>query len=205
MKIFCILLAALLFLPALALAENDSVVMGSYKVSFDLAGAKNMISYHLEPVHESTSEDLSSDYKNIYYFSINISQPSIRKNEYLYNDIDLELITSNSIIPKYDELYYKKEIYNLLAGPRGTWCGFGTLSSTNDFDFSPRIIDGGQGYVGSGGSSIMFAMTSYAAIFHPSIDPDHVECRIFSNLVGWDEGTLQLLKTIHIEKINATI
>jgi len=203
MKIFCILLAALLFLLTLALAENDSVMLGPYKVSFDLAGAKNMISHHLEPVYESTSEDLSSDYKNIYDFSINISQPSIGRNEYLYNHIDLELITSNSIIPKYDELYYKKEIYNLLAGPREAWCGFGTASFTKGFDFSPRIIDGGQGYVGSGGFGSFGGMNSYAVIFHPSIDPDHVECRIFSNLVDWDEGTLQLLKTIHIEKITA--
>jgi len=204
MKIFCILLAVILFLPALAVAENDHVMMGPYKVSFDLAGAKNMISYHLEPVHESTSEDLSSDYKNIYYFSINISHPSERMNEYLYNNIDLELITSNSIIPKYDELYYKKEVYNLLEGPRDAWCGFGTATFTKGFDFAPRVIDGGQGYVGSGCFDSFGGMNSYAVIFHPSIDPDHVECRIFSNLVGWDEGTLQLLNTIHIEKINAT-
>jgi hypothetical protein len=192
MKIISMILLALICLPVSALAENESVIMGPYNVSFDLAGAKNMISYHIEPVHESISEDLSSDYTNTYYFSINISQPSVPKNR--YKNIDLSLITSNSTIPKYDELYYKREIYNLLDG------------FTKEFDFAPRIIDGSQGYVGSGcfSGSALYCLKSYAAIFNPPIDPDHVECRIFSSLVDWEEGTLQLLKTIHVEKINST-
>ena len=61
MKIISMILLALICLPVSALAENESVIMGPYNVSFDLAGAKNMISYYIEPVHESISEDLPLD------------------------------------------------------------------------------------------------------------------------------------------------
>ena len=192
-------MALMVLMSMLASAENESVTTGPYNLSFDLAGAKNSISYQVDPVQVSTSEDLSSDYKRAYYFNINISKPSIRKNEYLYDHIDVELVISNSTIPKHDEPHYKKEIYNLLNGPREAWC-FGLFSYIDGFDFSLRIIDGSPGYVGTGTHDELFAIPAYAAIFSPPIDPDHVECRVFS-MAGWDEGTLQFLKTIHIEKI----
>jgi len=192
-------LALIVLLSVLGSAENDSTIAGPYNISFNLDGAKDSISYQVSPTEVSTSEDLSSDYKTTYYFNINISKSSFRENEYLYNKIYIALIFSNSTIPTYDESYYKKEIYDLLSGPRAAWC-FGLFSYTDGFNFAPRIIDGNQGYVGTGTHDVLLSIPAYAAIFNPPIDPVHVECRIFSE-AGWDEGTLQLLKTIHIEKI----
>jgi hypothetical protein len=40
----------------------------------------------------------------------------------------------------------------------------------------------------------------YHAVYQPGFDPAHTVVEIFSKY-PWDYGTLQLLKTIHVEKI----
>lgn len=40
----------------------------------------------------------------------------------------------------------------------------------------------------------------YSITYHPSFDPNHVTVTIISGF-PWEEGTLQLLNTIHIERI----
>ncbi|NLI08246.1 MAG: hypothetical protein GX457_14315 [Thermotogaceae bacterium] len=44
-------------------------------------------------------------------------------------------------------------------------------------------------------------MTIYFSLYYPVFDPEMLEIGIVS-YIPWNEGTLQLLKTIHVEKIN---
>jgi len=64
-----------------------------------------------------------------------------------------------------------------------------------------RTIDGVSGTIWS--SKLDNGITIYMAQYHPAFDPKRLNVSIVSNYL-WDEGTLQLLKTIHVEKINAT-
>lgn len=69
-----------------------------------------------------------------------------------------------------------------------------TMLTHNSGQISERIIDGFNGGVASMGSD-MFT----AAYF-----PFNYLTTVISSTYPWEEGTLSLLKTIHIEKINST-
>ncbi|MCK9570999.1 hypothetical protein M0R72_18770 [Candidatus Pacearchaeota archaeon] len=68
-------------------------------------------------------------------------------------------------------------------------------------DATTRSIDGTTGTITS--TEVNKDITIYMAIYHPTFNPMRMNATLISNY-PWDEGTLQLLKTIHIEKINAT-
>lgn len=68
-------------------------------------------------------------------------------------------------------------------------------------DATTRSVDGTTGIITS--TKLDNDITIYLAIYHPTFDPKHLNATVISNY-PWDEGTLQLLKTIHIEKIDAT-
>ena len=71
-----------------------------------------------------------------------------------------------------------------------------SLSGRN-IETATRLIDSTQGSV----ASFDFGpIKGYAAIYFPTIDPKHLEVALLSTYL-WDEGTLQLLKTIHIEMV----
>lgn len=61
-----------------------------------------------------------------------------------------------------------------------------------------RSIDGTTGIITS--SKLDNGITIYLAIYHPTFDPKRLNASVISNY-PWDEGTLSLLKTIHIEKL----
>lgn len=48
---------------------------------------------------------------------------------------------------------------------------------------------------------LMTSFSSYHILYGTAFDPSRVVVEIVS-MYPWDEGTLQLLKTIHVEKIN---
>jgi hypothetical protein len=72
---------------------------------------------------------------------------------------------------------------------------------TYDVQAAERNIDNTHGAIASGKSRALIVVTDvYIAKYYPSSTTD-------MNIVStypWDEGTLSLLKTIHVEKINAT-
>ena len=65
-----------------------------------------------------------------------------------------------------------------------------------------RTIDGVLGEIAS--DEIGKGMTIYFSLYYPVFDPEMLEIGIVS-YIPWNEGTLQLLKTIHVEKINDTL
>lgn len=68
-------------------------------------------------------------------------------------------------------------------------------------DATTRSIDGVTGIITS--TELDNGITVYLAQFHPKFNPERVNVTVISNY-PWDEGTLQLLKTIHIAQ-NTTV
>jgi hypothetical protein len=68
---------------------------------------------------------------------------------------------------------------------------------------STRTIDGVVGGIYSGDQftpDYRNRFTMYGAFYQPTIDPEHLMVFLTSGY-PWDEGTLSLLKTVHVEKI----
>ncbi|RJE46822.1 hypothetical protein A7K50_12420 [Dehalobacter sp. MCB1] len=63
-----------------------------------------------------------------------------------------------------------------------------------------RTIDSALGFIAS--QELNNKITIYMSHYQPTFDPKRLNVSILSNY-PWDSGTLQLLKTIHIEKPNA--
>jgi len=63
-----------------------------------------------------------------------------------------------------------------------------------------RTIDGVLGEIDS---KKIGGITLYWAFYYPAFDPEKLEVNIAS-YIPWNEGTLQLLKTIHVERTNET-
>lgn len=63
-----------------------------------------------------------------------------------------------------------------------------------------RSIDGVLGEIDS---KEIGGITLYWVFYYPAFDPEKLEVNIAS-YIPWNEGTLQLLKTIHVEEINQT-
>lgn len=68
-------------------------------------------------------------------------------------------------------------------------------------DATTRSIDGTTGIITS--TELDNGITIYLAIYHPAFNPKRLNATVISNY-PWDEGSLSLIKTIHIEKINTT-
>ena len=72
---------------------------------------------------------------------------------------------------------------------------------TYDVQAAERNIDNTHGAIASGKSRALIVVTDvYISKYYPSSTTD----RNIVSTYPWDEGTLSLLKTIHVEKINAT-
>ena len=69
------------------------------------------------------------------------------------------------------------------------------------FQSSTRTIDGMNGAVASMTikSAPEIFIDTFDAAYTPAIDPTHLMVELISTY-PWNEGTLQLLKTIHVEK-----
>lgn len=71
----------------------------------------------------------------------------------------------------------------------------------SNLEVAPRTIDGSDGVVAAG---YLAGDKIYNSIYNVDIGPfpRHLVCKIFSDY-PWEEGTLSLLKTIHVEKVNS--
>jgi len=165
-----IALAILIFLQAIAYAVPFNETIGPYKVSFDM-GFNN---YYITGDPWKASESLSGTEK--YEFGkINVFKD--RNHE---DGIAIILIKHNFEDQKYlsplEYVEWGRDLYDTTT---------------------TRMIDGVLGAVGS--LELDNGITIYTAEYHPTFDPKRLNLTILSNY-PWDEGTLQLLKTIHIEE-----
>ena len=183
--IMALALVMLLSLSVLASAENDSVTTGSYKISFDI-GLKHIDhTVIVDPPKETESLD-GTKYTD---FVINITN---KTKKGLFPQSIIILLTR-----------FDKEIKPITADQ----IILGLTSHGEKYsETAKRQIDGVEGTILVGDLTFMEGPITidnskmYQVYYYPASDPNHLVCKI-SSLFPWDKGTLQLLKTIHIEKV----
>lgn len=175
MKKISMILAAMICLPILASAVPDSVITGSYNISFDLGLPKDV--YTITAKDPKETESLGGENQTEYSIMIK-------------NKSDSRQLVSISMTE------YAKE-------QTGASASSSTLEKTMEKLFpssavvAARTIDEKSGVVSKYTSS---DNTLYTTVYYPN-------ARLFALLIStypWDDGTLSLLKTIHIEKTNST-
>lgn len=178
MKIITMLLVSMLCLSTTAFAIPDSIKISSYKISFDLGLPKN--AYTIKIDLPKTNGSISGNKSNAY--SATITNKTGRR---------AAIITIKE---------FEKEIPILSAD------AFEKLIKAimNDFinvKTVSRSIDNSNGSIGLGVLIVSSVpIQSYLAVYQPAFNASHLMVFIESSY-PWDEGTSQLLKTIHIEKI----
>lgn len=183
-KIICMTLAVFICLSILASAVPDSVVIGPYNITFDLGIPKE--AYKVEIEDSKTEESLSGEVSTTYTVNL-INKTGISRRA----SIILTSYETEQVIPLQDELV-QIEKYMLLQ-----------MDYLSEIDVAKRKIDGKDGAAGSATMRIPKAnlnIDTYAAIYYPS-------STTIVNLISaypWENGTLSLLKTIHVEKMSTT-
>jgi hypothetical protein len=213
MRIIAIIaLIALLVIPCIA--ELDSVTTGPYKISFDLG--LNKSDYEITVEAPQTTEELDGTEKtnyNLQIFSINmtkLNESGINKSMFINltaSDIARLFVMFDAHVATIGIREFKDpqqvaaagDYVDILKQIDGSYPGFKASS---------REIDGAEGGVASANiiidpnNPVMTSFKSYHIVYQPTFDPSYVVVEIAS-IYPWDEGTLQLLKTIHVEKINS--
>ncbi|MBP7069671.1 MAG: hypothetical protein KBA97_01210 [Methanothrix sp.] len=180
---FITIMAFLVLLIMACMAEPDSVTTGPYKVTFDLGIPKE--AYKVEVEDPETKESLSGDVSTKFEINL-INKTGITRRA----NIALTSHEIDQVIPTQDELVPMLKI-SLLE-----------LDGAYNVDAAARKIDGHDGAAGSAtGRSSGIEFTAFTAIYYPS---STTTVTMFS-AYPWDEGTLQLLRTIHVEKTNGTL
>jgi len=182
-----IALLTLLIMPCIA--EPGSIMAGPYKVSFDIGSTRDYYDVALwTPIEiESAIGDKGTEYAVEITSKLNQNDSIIIKISYFkdnqtnYTAYDLKE-TSDLGYGKYPEFFenYSSEVCTI-DGTTGVVISLMALSMNNT----------GNKY------------RMYQANYLPIFDPTHTYVMVVS-LYPWNEGTLQLLKTIHVEKINST-
>jgi hypothetical protein len=186
MKKLVLLLMILVWSQIVVLAEPESVVTGNYNVSFDMGFPKG--DYNITIDSPKQQEDLSGDITTSYLIKI--------ENRSEMGLCWIGLSESNSMLgsasPETLALTAKTELDQ-------------SLDATN-IEIAKRIIDGSNGAIAAGDMEVLGeTIKVYNAMYNVKTGPNprHLVCSIISNF-PWEEGTLSLLKTIHIVKVKAT-
>lgn len=182
MKIIAIIALLALIVPCIA--EPNSVTTGPYKITFDLRIPNN--AYKVEIAEPETTESLSGDISTRYTVNLINKTGVLRRASIILTSHETEQVT-----PSQDELVQVQK-YSLLQ-----------IDNLYNIDAAKRKIDGKNGAVGSATLRIPetgLNIDTYTAIYCPS---STTVVNLYSSY-PWDEGTLSLLKTIHVEENNST-
>lgn len=182
--ILSLFLTALLS-SAITNAVPDSTVTGSYKVSFDLGLPHD--AYIVQEVAPVTDETLGGDRKTTY--SVMIANKT-GSNRFIQVNV-VKASTSAPLVASAGELFKAVLVSKDSSDPR-----------ISNFESDTRIIDGEEGAVSSFVTEMppFGYVTAYRAMYMPPFYNRDTIIHIISTF-PWNEGTLQLLKTIHIEEI----
>lgn len=166
-------------------AEEDSVIVGSYKVNFDLGMSGNP--YTVTVAEPKTTSLLAGNISAKYEINI-INDTGITRFAYII----LTQYKEKQSIPSPEEMQIAMK--QVIA----------SQNHTNNVQASIRTIDGTQGAVASCEyTPFGFIIDAAMALYYPELGERKLECMITSTYPR-NEGTSNLLKTIHIEKANAT-
>jgi hypothetical protein len=182
-----IALVALLSMLLLASATPNNVITGPYNISFDLGLPKEM--YNVSISDQKEEESLGGD-KSIEYLITIQNATDITKLMDIYITHYDEM--QASAIPEEQEYIIRQAFIN---EPH--------LSDSKSIKTATRIIDNSTGVIGSADVWAMQSeqpnmMRKYRAVYSPRCDSFSLIVTICST-IPWDEGTLQLLKTIHVK------
>jgi hypothetical protein len=170
MKVLTLLLVAFFNLQAIACAVPYNATIGPYTVSFDM----DFSNYYLTTEPWKATESLNGAEK------YEVGSVNVYKDRDHADGVAIISIKHND----------KDQSY---LSPSASAKGFGEVSDTA----AVRTMDGVSGVIAS--LNLGNGITIYTAQYHPLFDPKRLNVTIVSNY-PWDEGTLPLLKTIHIEK-----
>ena len=176
-----LIVALLITLSVLASAERDAVSTGPYKVSFDLGLPHS--SYNVVMNEPKKVETLSGD-AGIEY-TITISNRT----------------SSRIILITIENHTRESPIMSGSALAEGIKSSDSGNKHISILEAANRNIDGVDGAIVSTlyGYGLLFEYKGYQAIYQPSFDPTHTSVAIVS-YYPWDEGTRQLLNTIHVSR-----
>jgi len=160
-------------------AEQENLALGPYKVSFDL-GIEDRMKWIVSDPINSESMDGSLTYTQ--YSATMLAD--LTESEFY---AELKRLGRT---PSSDSVIIKIEQYNSTSdvSMNGT-----TALINSPIRISKRTIDGRNGTIGTVG-------TVYLAAWWV----ENNTSAAVSSSFPWDKGTLSLLKTIHVEKIDAT-
>lgn len=162
---------------SVSIAKQESLTMGPYKVSFDLNTT------HEYSINNTIPVEYAETYGGISYVSY---QTEINDSNNIAF-ITISYFSSNQMNKDIDEM--KSNIRDTLLN-----------SPYYDYDTYDRIIDGKSGILGVGenyeGDSNRF-IAQYWPMFNMSGDTKVS----INSYYPWDDGTLGLLKTIHVEMV----
>jgi hypothetical protein len=182
MKKAALVLVAFVCLQLFASAVPDSVNTGPYKISFDLGLAKD--AYKSDVEEPKSSEALDGTASETYSFELTQANNTTMPNLALISIY----VAEQTVVPSAQRVSLNKKEID----------GLGLLG----VQAAARQIDGKDGVVCSGfelenGKT----MTTYFADYYLS---NREKVFIYSGF-PWDSGTLALIKTIHIERINVIV
>lgn len=183
MKKLILLLVALVCLQTLALAVPNSITAGPYKVTFDIGIPRD--AYTISVRESKETESLSGENITIHFIQIGSDMEKQRMASVLVTESDVP-----REIPAQRELVETVKKMFLQTDPKYIVQAAG------------RTIDGFDGAVASGvvHDGIYRSDENYIAIYYISA----LDAVSITSSYPWDAGTLSLLKTIHVEKINTT-
>lgn len=203
-----------MLITALVTAVPDSVITGPYKVSFDLG--LNHSDYNITvdpPKHTEALNGIErTDYEIGISSNINTSvleRYGINRTTAIRNGIPSTMANLMSLGLFHYAIIGIKEFKE--AQPVGTAEDaaaalksiYGDSPNISEFNVATRTIDGTSGAVASMGYVIdSFPLEAYDALCTSAFDPSHVIVEITS-FYPWDDGTLQLLKSIHVTRWKA--
>lgn len=176
-----LMFVALFCLQAAALAAPDSVVTGPYKVSFDMGvPVTDYMATTSDPTTaESLSGDVSTDYK------INIKN---KIGMTKFAQVDLTYRPKGMTLPSESDLL-------LIANN-----AIQAMPQATNVQTATRPIDGTYGGVASydyrtdAGYFKMYSLT-----YFPISEEGYIQV-IITSAYPWENGTLQLFRTFHLEK-----
>jgi hypothetical protein len=195
-------------------AVPDSVVTGPYKISFDLGNNRNE-TYNVTVNAPKVTESLNGEGKTEYEITIQsvnmetINASGINKSTLSHMDKNSALkklvFTSGAVHTAKIWVSEFKNAARVNTADEEAEDLKSIDGSYQDFRVAKRDIDGTYGAVAYAIVNIdSIPIEAYHALYQPTFDPSHTLVEIAS-YYPWDEGTLSLLKTIHIETINTTV
>jgi len=184
MRQIAFVLLATFLLSGLTVGVPDSVMTGPYRISFDLGLPHDVYSVDLDdPIIDET---LGGVKRERYLITIT--------NDTGLSFLTISVIKSGVAVPGISGSAILQALDSLDSDPR-----------ISGFQSDIRTIDGTSGAIASGtfASTEGIYITLYHAAYMLPSDPASTIVQIVSTY-PWNEGTLQLLKTFHVEELRGS-